>query len=78
MSIFILNFNIFLDILKFRYLETKQIIFLADDHELVAKGVSSLLLQLEYVGSVTTFKNVKELFNLSSLIPALTLMKPLR
>lgn len=43
-------------------MEIKYTIFLADDHELVAKGVSSLLQEISSVKKVRTFKNGKELF----------------
>ncbi len=43
-------------------METKYTIFLADDHELVAQGLSTLLLQIQTVGKVEVFKNGKELF----------------
>jgi DNA-binding NarL/FixJ family response regulator len=38
-------------------------VFLADDHELVAHGISTLLQKIEGVEAVKTFKNGKELFN---------------
>lgn len=37
-------------------------IFLADDHALVAQGLSKLLLQIPEVSNVVVFKNGKELF----------------
>lgn len=43
-------------------METKYTIYLADDHELVAQGLSTLLLQIQEVEKVVTFKNGKELF----------------
>lgn len=43
-------------------MKTKHTIFLADDHELVAQGLSTLLLQLVDVGQVIPFKNGKDLY----------------
>lgn len=43
-------------------METNYTIFLADDHELVAQGLSTLLLQIQNVRNVVIFKNGKELY----------------
>lgn len=43
-------------------MEKKLTIFLADDHELVAQGLSTLLLQIQKVDKVLVFKNGKELY----------------
>jgi DNA-binding NarL/FixJ family response regulator len=44
-------------------LENVKLIYLADDHELVAQGISNLLQKIEGVETVKNFKNGKELFN---------------
>jgi DNA-binding NarL/FixJ family response regulator len=44
-------------------LENVKLIYLADDHELVAQGISTLLRKIEGVEIVNIFKNGKELFN---------------
>ena len=38
-------------------------IFIADDHNIVAQGIASLLKQTNQVAQVTIFKNGQELFN---------------
>ncbi len=38
-------------------------VYLADDHELVAKGIANLLISLKNVANVTTFFNGSELYN---------------
>jgi two-component system, NarL family, response regulator DegU len=44
-------------------MEQGLIVYLADDHELVAQGIASLLRQLQNVSQVKVFKNGLELYN---------------
>jgi DNA-binding NarL/FixJ family response regulator len=48
--------------LNLHRLNSKIIIYLADDHEIVANGLSALLSSLEFVQEVRTFSNGKLLF----------------
>ena len=43
-------------------METKRV-YIADDHNLVAQGISSLLKQIDSVSHVSIFKNGKDLFD---------------
>ncbi len=40
----------------------KLTIYLADDHELVAKAIAGLLLSIDIINSAKTFSNGKQLF----------------
>jgi DNA-binding NarL/FixJ family response regulator len=54
--------GIFLFLQKNSLLENGKLIYLADDHELVAQGISTLIQRIEGVEMVKIFKNGKELF----------------
>lgn len=44
-------------------MSTTQTIYLADDHNLVAKGIASIMLQITNIESVEIFSNGKELYD---------------
>ena len=54
--------GIFLFLQKNSLLENGKLIYLADDHELVAQGISTLIQRIEGVDMVKIFRNGKELF----------------
>lgn len=43
-------------------LNSSIVVYVADDHEIVAKGISSMLSQISFVKEVRTFNNGKELY----------------